>query len=560
MKVKDLRGINGALYQRGVAWMPVTYDEGSVTVGPLVAPGRATCYECLLLRVYERHNGAGDSDPDDTARCVNRRAPGKDLYPQLSSLCLNAADRVLGKRRLSRRYQPRYTAYADGRTSEARVVAHPLCSICAGKIKHRRLVLRSRKNIYSAGGFRSVSAEITIKRSRHLIGELGPILELQDQSFCGLSIFGAVGAFPANILKRNRCPYLLRYTGKGSSQVQSAVSAVAEAIERTCAGFAESMVDFTGTRNQLGDKAVDIRELAFNISEINKDYNEQVVNWTRAWSLTDGSPLFIPTEFASLPSYPINGAVTLVPQHTTNGFAAGNNLEEAILQALLEVIERHNMWLAKHVGELVKRICLSDVQIPGLQKIIASAQAEGMETSLYLISSDIEIPTVAALLRSRAEGLPAYSVGFGCHLDPQIAIERALTEAVQMLSMQREIMVNDSELMQQITSYKGRVEDLSEDDVFYYSLEPSIGARFFRTYLECIDHANLKSIRRFVSRDIKQNIQYIVDYLKQAGCEVYVADRSAWNYYFRVVKVIVTTLQPPSNIVQSHRLRKYFER
>lgn len=558
MKVKDLRTINAALYRRGVAWMPVTYDESTTSIGPAVIPGRAPCYECLLLRDYERHNGEGDTDPDSASRRVNPRYPSRDLYPQLSSRCLQAAALLMGRPLPKRPYAMQYIGRApDWRPTEAPLVPHPLCTTCAGRQNKHRLVLRSRPRNYSNGGFRSIAAEQTLKRCRYLIGELGPILQLSDESFCGLSVYGSVGAFPTNILKRTQNPYLLRYTGKGCSEVQSVISSIAEAIERTCACFNESMVDCTGTRNQLGEMAIDIRELAFNIADINKNYNDKLLNWTRARSLTEGGAVLIPTEFVSLPSYPIGGAASLISQHTTNGFAAGNNLEEAVLQALLEVIERHNVWLAQRVDGLVKGICLSEVKPAPLRNIIRAAQAEGMETSLYLISTDLAIPTVTALLRGRKEGLPAYSAGFGCHLDPGIAVQRALTEAVQMLSMQMDIIKNDKDTFERIMSFQGRIDDLPEDDVFYYSLGPSIGRAFYRTYLDCGEYTDLRRARRCLSPDIRENIRSIVNYLSDEGCKVYAVDRSVRNYYFRVAKVIVTTVQPPSNVVVSKRLNKY---
>lgn len=46
-------GLTGALLSQDINHLPVVRDQGSVTVGPLVAPGTTACTTCLDLRIQE---------------------------------------------------------------------------------------------------------------------------------------------------------------------------------------------------------------------------------------------------------------------------------------------------------------------------------------------------------------------------------------------------------------------------------------------------------------------------------------------------------------------------
>jgi len=115
----------------------------------------------------------------------------------------------------------------------------------------------------------------------------------------------------------------------------------------------------------------------------------------------------------------------------TNGLASGNTIEEAVLHGLLEVIERDALSIAEYTRNPGREIVLSETD--GLNfELKRKMEETGIKVKLWLLDSDIDIPTVVAALDDTVLKDPALLVmGAGAHLSPEIAVTRALTEAAQ---------------------------------------------------------------------------------------------------------------------------------
>jgi len=116
----------------------------------------------------------------------------------------------------------------------------------------------------------------------------------------------------------------------------------------------------------------------------------------------------------------------------SNGIASGNTLEEALCQALSEVLERH-------VQETIikKRLTPPEIPIeyikrvsPDLLEIIDKIEGKGAYKLLIFDGSlGIGIPVVCIVLIDKENQL--YKVKFGSHSIFRIALERCLTELCQ---------------------------------------------------------------------------------------------------------------------------------
>ena len=62
------------------------------------------------------------------------------------------------------------------------------------------------------------------------------------------------------------------------------------------------------------------------------------IDWTPVWSLTRGEPRYLPTAFCYFNAPQPDGEPFCIGD--SNGNAAGNTLEEAVLQGFLELVER----------------------------------------------------------------------------------------------------------------------------------------------------------------------------------------------------------------------------
>jgi ribosomal protein S12 methylthiotransferase accessory factor len=147
--------------------------------------------------------------------------------------------------------------------------------------------------------------------------------------------------------------------------------------------------------------------------------------WSSVRSLVTGELRYVPTSKLFLRAERQPGD----PYASSNGAAAGNIVAEAQLQGLLELIERDAAamwWYPKSVRHSVDLDAWDD---PRIVAAYAPHRQHG-QTWVLDLTSDIGIPCAVAI--SRDERIGFTSVGAGAHVDPAIAVARALTEMAQM--------------------------------------------------------------------------------------------------------------------------------
>jgi ribosomal protein S12 methylthiotransferase accessory factor len=119
----------------------------------------------------------------------------------------------------------------------------------------------------------------------------------------------------------------------------------------------------------------------------------------------------------------------------SNGCAAGNTLEEAIVQGFLELVERdaYAIWwynrLQRAEVDLSK---LDDSYVRDLKTQLAET---GRRLWVLDITSDLGIPSFIAISHWVKNSQENIEFGSGAHFDSRIALLRALTEVNQFLSI-----------------------------------------------------------------------------------------------------------------------------
>ncbi|MBR3315283.1 MAG: YcaO-like family protein [Atopobiaceae bacterium] len=144
---------------------------------------------------------------------------------------------------------------------------------------------------------------------------------------------------------------------------------------------------------------------------------------------------------------PVGGEVVWLPaaliSYTcgSNGMAAGNTAEEALVQGFSEVLER---FVARKVlrGEVVPpRIPLRALANAGVADLIARVERGGrLKVHVYDVSLGRGYPVVMTTVADRQRS--ALAVKFGAHPSLPIAIERTLTETFQYRSIQQATSMN----------------------------------------------------------------------------------------------------------------------
>ena len=339
-----------------------------------------------------------------------------------------------------------------------RVVRRPQCPTCGDPELLRRRAeqpIRLEPRVAAstaAGGLRAVSPEETYHRLAHhisaitgVVSSLGP---LPDRDHPQRPVYGASyfvqpvdEAPPADGFHRSSA-------GKGRTAAQARTSALCEALERISAMAQGDEVRVRASYDELADRAVhpDTLQL-FSPSQLRNaghrasthghrsipgPFNPQAaIDWTPAWSLTHACPRYVPTAYCYLGADDALGA-RLCP-YNPNGHAAGNNREEATLQGLLELVERDAVaiWWYNRIHR--EGIELASYRDDYFDRLTDHYHALGWRLWALDITTDLKVPAVVGLARDQRTG--RFSIGFGCHVDPRLAVERALTEVNQLLDL-----------------------------------------------------------------------------------------------------------------------------
>jgi ribosomal protein S12 methylthiotransferase accessory factor len=238
--------------------------------------------------------------------------------------------------------------------------------------------------------------------------------------------------------------------GKGTGDAQARASALCEGLERYSGVFrgdeprrSARQAELSGAAVSLNDcllfserqyrerETLNARASRFSFIPVPFD-PEAEIEWSPVWSLTRGEVRYLPTAFCYY-DYPQPDERTYCLA-CSNGCAAGNTLEEAILQGFLELVERDGVALWWYNRVRRPGVDLDSFGEPYLEVLRAFLQKHGREFWVLDLTTDLGIPVFASITR-RTGGLPEQIMpGFGAHLDPKIALLRAVTEMNQMLS------------------------------------------------------------------------------------------------------------------------------
>lgn len=271
------------------------------------------------------------------------------------------------------------------------------------------------------GTHRAAPLATTLARARRIARRIG-VTRVADVT--GLDTLG----IPVVSAIRPDGRSLSTSQGKGVSRDAAIASALMESIE---GWHAERIVlrAVRGTYAAMKPRgAVDPRLLPRRRGRLDPD---RVWRWLPAWDVARGRRALVPDQAVTLDfRFETPPALDV----SSNGLASGNHLLEAIAHGLCEVIERdaEARWRRAR-GR--RRVDLATVEDPVARGLIDRCRRAGAAVGVWDLTSDVGVPVFGCALVADPDE-PAWRPlgvywGFGCHLDPAIALVRALTEAAQ---------------------------------------------------------------------------------------------------------------------------------
>ncbi|MDH4317489.1 MAG: YcaO-like family protein [Desulfobulbaceae bacterium] len=221
--------------------------------------------------------------------------------------------------------------------------------------------------------------------------------------------------------------------GKGSTPEQSRASACMELGERfSFFSFLKNKDNFVvGDYREMKEAGYPVLPIRYLLASVNDETTspellEELLTglpmrWTWATKLSGGGEVLVPFSWF----FAIN---------EFNGPSAGNTYEEAILQGVSEIIERHVCAVVTRDRIRTPGIDPNSVTDPVARELLDKFKRCGIEVYLNDFSLDTGIPTVGALAWDPATFPKKSEIVYtaGTTPDPTKALIRALTEVAQL--------------------------------------------------------------------------------------------------------------------------------
>ncbi|MDR0778196.1 MAG: YcaO-related McrA-glycine thioamidation protein [Methanomassiliicoccaceae archaeon] len=273
-------------------------------------------------------------------------------------------------------------------------------------------------------GIRTMLPEDTLERVLPLLSAAGlePLEDITKKDNIGIPVYSIARPNTAHGKRKV-------YNGKGPTPEQAKASAIMEAMERYSAELRENDEIIYGTFDEASENGLtlDPAEMILPLRTMNY-YKNDVIAWCTGFELLRGEEIWVPACAVYHPYFP-DGDMQLFRFHT-NGIAAGNTMEEAVLHAMLELIERDAWSICEFREKANADVIVGDGTL--CSKLIKQFNDNGVEIYLKDLTSDIGIPTIGAAADDvRTKDPELLTIGVGTHLNPEIAAVRALTEVAQ---------------------------------------------------------------------------------------------------------------------------------
>lgn len=221
--------------------------------------------------------------------------------------------------------------------------------------------------------------------------------------------------------------------GKGASPIQAEASACMELAERfSFFSFKNNPENFIyGDYPQLTQKGYPVLNLKYLLDSVHDTQSSEELllellkdipmQWTWGTNISTGEMVLIPFSWF----FAIN---------EFNGPSAGNTLEEAALQGVCEIVERHVCSIINNNKTVTPKIDKTSIKDPVATELLEKFEKQNIELYLNDFSLDTGICSVGALAVDKST-FPATSeivYTAGTTPDPEKAIIRAVTEVAQL--------------------------------------------------------------------------------------------------------------------------------
>jgi ribosomal protein S12 methylthiotransferase accessory factor len=562
---KELKNYNVNALRNGRPWMLTKPVGRQILIGPVFYPGQTACWECLAQRLRLNR----------TVELFVQRKQCRDEPFPISRAATHATQQIaygIAATEVTKWLVGAPKSYSEPQVLSVDVLSwqtefhtltrQPQCAACGHAVYHPErqpepVVIESRRKTFiEDGGHRVMEPDETLRNyERHLSPITGVVSSLQPVEVPNPGVIHVYMAGDNFATQHSSLGHLARSlrsrnSGKGMTDLQARASGLCEALERYSGGFQGTEIRRKAKLKELDGlgihpndcmrfsgqqyaqrEAINARhELRFNYVPLPFDEDAEI-EWTPVWSLTHKIHRYVPTEYCYY-GYPSPWDQRRCVC-CSNGSAAGNTLEEAILQGFLELVERDSaaLWWYNRVRR--PSVALASFEEPYLAKLEGYLKERRFGLWALDLTSDLGIPVFAALSRRIDYPEEQIMIGLGAHLDPRIAVLRAVTELNQML-----VLLFRSE---KIT--KEALESFGDASLWSWLKTATVANQPYLVPDDNVYPREASSYPRQWTEDLRDDVRLCQDLVERRGMEILVLDQTRPDIGLSVVKVIVPGLR-----------------
>ncbi len=312
--------------------------------------------------------------------------------------------------------------------------------------------------------------------------------------------------------------------GKGLTLDLAKISAIMESIE------AYHMENAPSAALQGTYKALNTQYTILDPDRVLKNIyinslQETSLEWVKAKNIVNGYDCYIPRPLISLDSTMPNG----LQNHfliSSNGLASGNCHDEACCHSLYEVVERDALcqWAQQSAQQQTSRKINIDTIVGDFNEtLIQKVLSQNLQLIIWDITSTMKIPSYHCCLIDPSPFAKLHTfTGTGTHLSKDIALSRAITEAIQS----------------KLTLISGNRDDVFPD--YYTQIKP---------YIKNANHGNGEldykdCYQAQYASNFNNNVKQIVKMIRHAGHEeILVFDHTKEDLKIPVTQAIIPGMQ-----------------
>ncbi len=327
------------------------------------------------------------------------------------------------------------------------------------------------------------------------------------------------------------------------SAKEALIKCLAESVERICNFiFLETSVDQTSSIRSIENnklKYIDPRKMP-RFSHKQKDLLQKInpnelIRWTNFHSLETSDKYLFPCQATYLSYVPLKNEPVVYPSIST-GVAGRDTLEDAILHGVYEVVER-DAFMIHYLNRIPpKTIDLTTAENDKILSLFEVARDYRLQLQCVDITTDIEIPTVAAIVIDQSGYGKAVSIGLKTDMDIETAIIGAITEAFHTRTWVRKEYESNKGVVTKSELIKN--SSILNRALFWYPLSAIKNISFW------LEKSHLVPLTR--KRRVEANLKLVQDIIFKHKFSIYWKEITLpefENLNYHIVKVVIPELQ-----------------